>query len=372
MTAIAALRPIPGGAAGIIRQAWVGLGINQCLNGRQVPIGRRHHQRGHPPPVLKVNIRTAFQQDLDNADVITDCSVIYRRVSKFIDSVDLRIVPDQQLYEILQPPGGGKKQWRASVLLANIDIVFWFRSDSPAVRSSALTASISRSFFSKSTSARTGTEVSTVPMAAATINLAVRRIYMGKMCSHVVAGSRPGLVNSFIQHYTSNKLTNRRKTPMRPYQAVLIATTGLIVAAIAAFVLYGGGGSGGRGIAAIGGPFTLTDQTGKTRTERDFHGSYNLIYFGYTFCPDVCPTALQVMTSAMDRLDKGMQAKITPIFITIDPTRDTVEQLAAYVENFHPRMIGLTGTEEQVVRRPAPTGCTMRRRRKVQGIRRTT
>lgn len=136
---------------------------------------------------------------------------------------------------------------------------------------------------------------------------------------------------------------------MRPYQAVLIATTGLIVAVIAAFVLYGGGGSGGRGIAAIGGPFTLTDQTGETRTERDFHGSYNLIYFGYTFCPDVCPTALQVMTSAMDRLDKGMQAKITPIFITIDPARDTVEHLAAYVENFHPRMIGLTGTEEQVV-----------------------
>ena len=93
---------------------------------------------------------------------------------------------------------------------------------------------------------------------------------MGKVCSHVVAGSRPGLVNSFIRHYTSNKLTNRRKTQMRPYQAVLIATTGLIVAAIAAFVLYGGGGSSGRGLAAIGGPFTLTDQTGKTRTNGTF------------------------------------------------------------------------------------------------------
>jgi cytochrome oxidase Cu insertion factor (SCO1/SenC/PrrC family) len=135
---------------------------------------------------------------------------------------------------------------------------------------------------------------------------------------------------------------------MRPYQAVLIAATGLIVAAIAAFVLYGGGGSGGRGVAAIGGPFTLTDQTGKTRTEQDLKGSYNLIYFGYTFCPDVCPTALQVMTSAMDRLDKNTQQKITPVFITIDPTRDTVEQLRSYVENFHPRMIGLTGTNEQI------------------------
>ena len=134
---------------------------------------------------------------------------------------------------------------------------------------------------------------------------------------------------------------------MRPYQAVLIAATGLVVAAIAAFVLYGGG-PGSRGVAAIGGPFTLTDQTGKTRTEQDLKGSYNLIYFGYTFCPDVCPTALQVMTNAMDQLDEDTQQKITPVFITIDPARDTVEQLESYVDNFHPRMIGLTGTDEQI------------------------
>ena len=134
---------------------------------------------------------------------------------------------------------------------------------------------------------------------------------------------------------------------MRPYQAVLIAATGLVVAAIAAFVLYGGG-PGGSGVAAIGGPFTLTDQKGKTRTEEDLKGAYNLIYFGYTFCPDVCPTALQVMTNAMDQLDTDTQNKITPVFITIDPARDTVKQLESYVENFHPRMIGLTGTDEQI------------------------
>ena len=135
---------------------------------------------------------------------------------------------------------------------------------------------------------------------------------------------------------------------MRPYQAVLIAATGLVVAAIAAFVLYGGGGSGGSGIASIGGPFTLTDHKGRTRTEQDLKGTYSLIYFGYTYCPDVCPTALQVMTNAMDRLDEDTASKVTPVFVTVDPARDTVKQIEAYVENFHPRMVGLTGTEEQV------------------------
>ncbi|PPR10797.1 MAG: hypothetical protein CFH41_01372 [Alphaproteobacteria bacterium MarineAlpha11_Bin1] len=136
---------------------------------------------------------------------------------------------------------------------------------------------------------------------------------------------------------------------MRPYQTILIFTTGIIVIAIAVFVFYGGG-PGGRGVAAIGGPFTLTDQTGRTRTEKDLNGSYNLIYFGYTFCPDVCPTALQVISNAMDLLEKDLQNSITPIFITVDPTRDTVEHLKSYVENFHPRMIGLTGTEVEIAK----------------------
>ena len=137
---------------------------------------------------------------------------------------------------------------------------------------------------------------------------------------------------------------------MRPYQLVLIAATGIILVAVAAHVLYGGGGPGSRGIAAIGGPFTLTDHTGKTRTEQDLKGSYSLIYFGYTFCPDVCPTALQAISNAMGRLGKDLQDNITPIFITIDPSRDTVEHLSLYLENFHPRMIGLTGTEVQIAK----------------------
>lgn len=133
---------------------------------------------------------------------------------------------------------------------------------------------------------------------------------------------------------------------MRRYQAVLFAITGIVVAAIAAFILYGGGG--GKGIAAIGGPFTLVDHKGKQTTDKDFRGKYMLIYFGYTFCPDVCPTALQVMTQAMDQLKPETQKKITPVFITIDPARDTVKQLDAYVDNFHPRMVGLTGSDEQI------------------------
>ncbi|MEX2454377.1 MAG: SCO family protein [Rhodospirillaceae bacterium] len=134
---------------------------------------------------------------------------------------------------------------------------------------------------------------------------------------------------------------------MRRYQAVLIAVTAIVVAAIAAFILYGTDRSGG-GSALVGGPFTLVDQTGETRTEKDFAGSYRLIYFGYTFCPDVCPTALQVMSQAMDRLKPATAEKVVPILITIDPERDTVTQLADYVGNFHPRLVGLTGTPEQI------------------------
>ena len=134
---------------------------------------------------------------------------------------------------------------------------------------------------------------------------------------------------------------------MPRYQAVIIVVTGLVIAAIASIVLFGGA-TGGRGIATIGGSFTLSDHTGKARSEQDLKGSYSLIYFGYMFCPDVCPTALQVMTNAMDRLDKNTQKRITPIFITIDPARDTAEKLSSYVNNFHPRMIGLTGTDEQI------------------------
>lgn len=135
---------------------------------------------------------------------------------------------------------------------------------------------------------------------------------------------------------------------MRVYQVVLLAVTGVVIAAIAAFVLYGG--NGGKGIASIGGPFSLVDHKGQPKTDKDFRGRFMLIYFGYTYCPDVCPTALQSMTQAMDRLDPKTQKKITPVFITIDPERDTAKQLNAYVDNFHPRMVGLTGSVEAITK----------------------
>jgi len=101
------------------------------------------------------------------------------------------------------------------------------------------------------------------------------------------------------------------------------------------------------GIPEIGGPFVLVDQDGKTVSEADFKGKYMLIYFGYTYCPDVCPTSLTVMGDALDILgDKAEQ--ITPVFISVDPERDDPEAMKMYVEHFHPRLVGLTGSVDQV------------------------
>ncbi len=97
-----------------------------------------------------------------------------------------------------------------------------------------------------------------------------------------------------------------------------------------------------------GGGFTLTDQAGRAVSASDFRGQFMLIYFGYTHCPDVCPTGLSVMTQAMRALgDAGRE--VQPLFITFDPKRDTVSVLADYMPHFHPRFLGLTGSSEQVV-----------------------
>jgi len=96
------------------------------------------------------------------------------------------------------------------------------------------------------------------------------------------------------------------------------------------------------GTAAIGGPFTLTDQYGKTRTPGDFRGRFMLIYFGYSFCPDVCPTTLAEMGSAIDRLG-AKKSRVIPIFISIDPERDTPNVLKDYLKSFGPNFVGLTG-----------------------------
>ena len=96
----------------------------------------------------------------------------------------------------------------------------------------------------------------------------------------------------------------------------------------------------------IGGTFELTDQTGNRVSESAFRGKYMLVYFGYTFCPDVCPVDLQRISAALDLV--GETSAIQPVFVTIDPARDTVQAMATYTQHFHPALMGLTGTEEEI------------------------
>ena len=101
--------------------------------------------------------------------------------------------------------------------------------------------------------------------------------------------------------------------------------------------------------ALVGGPFSLVDHTGRVVTDADFRGTHTLVFFGFASCTDVCPTTLTEITGALDLLGE-LESRVQPLFITIDPARDTVEALAAYVENFHPRLLGLTGSPAEVDR----------------------
>jgi cytochrome oxidase Cu insertion factor (SCO1/SenC/PrrC family) len=99
----------------------------------------------------------------------------------------------------------------------------------------------------------------------------------------------------------------------------------------------------------VGGPFELIDHTGQARTERDFRGKLMLVYFGFTYCSDICPTDLQAIGLALDKLGAGAD-NLQPLFVTVDPERDTREHLAEYVKLFHPRLIGLTGAADAIRR----------------------
>lgn len=98
---------------------------------------------------------------------------------------------------------------------------------------------------------------------------------------------------------------------------------------------------------ALGGDYALIDQQGRLVTQADFAGGFSLIYFGFTWCPDACPTELGTMIAALDLLGEE-ERRVTPIFITVDPERDTVPVMADYVARFHPRLVGLTGSPQQV------------------------
>jgi protein SCO1/2 len=130
----------------------------------------------------------------------------------------------------------------------------------------------------------------------------------------------------------------------------LLIVAVLVLVGIAGFATVrwlGPGEQQGAGAVSIGGPFELTNQDGKTVSDKDYAGKLLLVYFGYTNCPDICPTALQTIAIAMDELGAAGD-RIQPILITIDPERDTPPVLKEYVQAFHPRLVGLTGTPEQI------------------------
>lgn len=98
------------------------------------------------------------------------------------------------------------------------------------------------------------------------------------------------------------------------------------------------------GNAAIGGPFELVDTSGRPFTDKDLLGEFALMYFGFTFCPDVCPEELEKIAAAADAIEKSTGRQVQLVFLSVDPERDGVEQVREYVREFHPRMIGLTGS----------------------------
>jgi protein SCO1/2 len=125
----------------------------------------------------------------------------------------------------------------------------------------------------------------------------------------------------------------------------------LVGAAAAAVVLAGLGlaallpGLGSGGAPGIGGPFTLIDGGGHNVTDRDFHGRWALIYFGYTHCPDACPTTLSAIGGALDRLPAAKRKDFSVLFITVDPARDTPAVVGRYAKAFGPEFVGLTGSQ---------------------------
>ncbi|XP_048236128.1 protein SCO1 homolog 1, mitochondrial [Ricinus communis] len=102
------------------------------------------------------------------------------------------------------------------------------------------------------------------------------------------------------------------------------------------------------GKAAIGGPFNLINHDGKNVTEKDFMGKWTILYFGFTHCPDICPDELQKLVAAIDKIKEKAGLEVVPVFISVDPERDTVEQVREYVQEFHPKLVGLTGNPEEI------------------------
>jgi protein SCO1/2 len=129
--------------------------------------------------------------------------------------------------------------------------------------------------------------------------------------------------------------------------------TGFLIGALAGAAIllvttpHGGQPVQSSGTALVGGPFSLVGAGGKAVTDDDFRGRYMLVFFGFTHCPDICPAELQVIAQALDKLgDKGK--RVVPVFISLDPERDTPEAMADYVKSFGPNFVGLTGSPEAI------------------------
>jgi protein SCO1/2 len=142
------------------------------------------------------------------------------------------------------------------------------------------------------------------------------------------------------------------RPPARPsfrglFLVRIIGIAALVVVLGATLWLRFGGAGASDGLPSVGGPFTLTDGAGQQVTDRSYRGKYMLVYFGYTYCPDVCPTTLQGVAAALDKIGKRAD-EVQPLFITVDPRRDTPAAIAQYTRLFTPRLIGLTGTDAEI------------------------
>jgi cytochrome oxidase Cu insertion factor (SCO1/SenC/PrrC family) len=127
----------------------------------------------------------------------------------------------------------------------------------------------------------------------------------------------------------------------------LVLVAAALVLGAASLLIRPTTGPTGTGTALIGGPFTMLNQNGETVTQKNFLGKYMLVFFGYTYCPDVCPATLQIVGKALDQLGPKA-AQVTPVFVSIDPARDDVATMKNYVEAIDERLVGLTGTSQEV------------------------
>jgi cytochrome oxidase Cu insertion factor (SCO1/SenC/PrrC family) len=158
-----------------------------------------------------------------------------------------------------------------------------------------------------------------------------------------------GLSQRFTpQSQRSSNTIMKRPAASFPRTAIFGLLTLLIALALGAYVLMSSTISNtGQGVALVGGPFSMLNQKGETVTDKTYLGKPMLLFFGFTFCPDICPTELQVMAAALEELGSA-GSDIQPIFVSVDPARDTPEVMAGYIANFGPRFIGLTGSATQV------------------------